>query len=166
MIDIKVSFNKLLRDIEESSPNLRNTFKEISPVSFSMNIQGHKNIYVTIDGENSDVTFQENNYDFEIKSSVIELLKAAASGKINKSLMNGDTEIAIVLLNAILKSNIDLIYLIDKYFGNLPAVFTYTIVNKIFDSTEVYQDDEHRNIRKRLRDMEIRLDRLEVVKNP
>ena len=166
MIDIKVSFNKLLRDIEESSPNLRNTFKEISPVSFSMNIQGHKNIYVTIDGENSDVTFQENNYDFEIKSSVIELLKVAASGKINKSLINGDTEIAIVLLNAILKSNIDLIYLIDKYFGSLPAVFTYTIVNKIFGSAEVYQDDEHRNIRKRLRDMAIRLDRLEVVKNP
>ena len=122
MIDIRVSFNKLLRDIEESSPNLRNTFKEISPVSFSMNIQGHKNIYVTIDGENSDVTFQENNYDFEIKSSVIELLKVAASGKINKSVINGDTEIAIVLLNAILKSNIDLIYLIItiNYFLPIP----------------------------------------------
>ena len=165
MIDIKVSFNKLLRDIEESSPNLRNTFKEISPVSFSMNIQGHKNIYVTIDGENSDVTFQENNYDFEIKSSVIELIKVATSGKINKSLIGGDTEIAIVLLNAIFKSNIDLIYLIDKYFGNLPAVFTYAIVNKIFSSTEVYQDNEQRNMRKRLREMAIRLDRLEAVKN-
>ena len=165
MIDIKVGFSKLLADIEESSPNLRNTFKEISPVSFCLNINGHKNIYVTIDGDNSDITFQENNYNFEIKSSVIELIKVATSGKINKSLIGGDTEIAIVLLNAIFKSNIDLIYLIDKYFGNLPAVFTYAIVNKIFSSTEVYQDNEQRNMRKRLREMAIRLDRLEAVKN-
>ena len=165
MIDIKVGFNKLLADIEEASPNLRNTFKEISPVSFCLNIKGHKNIYVTIDGDNSDITFQENNYNFEIKSSVIELIKVATSGKINKSLMSGDTEIAIVLLNAIFKSNIDLIYLIDKYFGNLPAVFTYAIVNKIYSSTEVYQDNEQRNMRKRLREMAIRLDRLEAVKN-
>ena len=165
MIDIKVGFNKLLADIEESSPNLRNTFKEISPVGFCLNIKGHKNIYVTIDGDNSDITFQENNYNFEIKSSVIELIKVATSGKINKSLIGGDTEIAIVLLNAIFKSNIDLIYLVDKYFGNLPAVFTYAIVNKIFSSTEVYQDNEQRNMRKRLREMAIRLDRLEAVNN-
>lgn len=165
MIDIKVGFNKLLADIEEASPNLRNTFKEISPVSFCLNINGHKNIYVTIDGDNSDITFQENNYNFEIKSSVIELIKVATSRKINKSLISGDTEIAIVLLNAIFKSNIDLIYLIDKYFGNLPAVFTYAIVNKIYSSTEVYQDNEQRNMRKRLREMAIRLDRLEALKN-
>ena len=165
MIDIKVGFNKLLADIEEASPNLRNTFKEISPVSFCLNINGHKNIYVTIDGDNSDITFQENNYNFEISSSVIELIKVATSRKINKSLISGDTEIAIVLLNAIFKSNIDLIYLIDKYFGNLPAVFTYAIVNKIYSSTEVYQDNEQRNMRKRLREMAIRLDRLEALKN-
>ena len=120
---------------------------------------------MTIDGDNSDITFQENNYNFEISSSVIELIKVATSGKINKSLISGDTEIAIVLLNAIFKSNIDLIYLIDKYFGNLPAVFTYAIVNKIYSSTEVYQDNEQRNMRKRLREMAIRLDRLEAVKN-
>ena len=158
MIDIKVGFNRLLADIEEASPNLRNTFKEISPVSFCLNIKGHKNIYVTIDGDNSDITFQENNYNFEINSSVIELIKVATSGKINKSLISGDTEIAIVLLNTIFKSNIDLIYLVDKYFGNLP-------VNKIYSSTEVYQDNEQRNMRKRLREMAIRLDRLEAVKN-
>ena len=75
MIDIKVGLNKLLADIEEASPNLRNTFKEISPVSFCLNIKGHKNIYVTIDGDNSDITFQENNYNFEINSSVIELIR-------------------------------------------------------------------------------------------
>jgi hypothetical protein len=58
-----------------------------------------------------------------------------------------------------------LIYLIDKYFGSLPAVFTYTIVKKVFKSSEIYQDKNYRDIRKRLRDIAIRLDRLEVLKS-
>ena len=61
------------------------------------------------------------------------------------------------------KSNIDFIYLIDKYFGNLPAVFTYAIVNKVFNTAEIYKDDEERNLRKRLRGISIRLDRLEAI---
>ena len=55
--------------------------------------------------------------------------------------------------------------MIDKYFGSLPAVFTYTIVKKIFESSEIYQDENYRDMRKRLRDIAIRLDRLEVLKS-
>jgi hypothetical protein len=93
------------------------------------------------------------------------VLKLAISGKLNKGLVYGNGEIAIVLFNAIHKSNIDLIYLIDKYFGSLPAVFTYTIVKEVFKSSEIYQDENYRDIRKRLRDIAIRLDRLEVLKS-
>ena len=100
-----------------------------------------------IDGDNSDITFQQQNYDFEIKGALIELLRVLASGKVNKNLIYGDSELAIVFFNAIYKSNIDLIYLIDKYFGNLPAVFTYAIVNKIFKSSEVYDDKKQRKIK-------------------
>ena len=32
MINIKSGFNKLLQDIKESSPNLRNSINEISPI--------------------------------------------------------------------------------------------------------------------------------------
>ena len=81
----------------------------------------------------------------------------------NKNLFNGDAELAIVLLNVIYKSNIDFIYLIDKYFGNLPAVFSYAIVNKVFNTSEVYPDNRQRELRKRLRNMAIRLDRLEAL---
>ena len=64
--------------------------------------------------------------------------------------------------NALYKSDIDLIYLIDKYFGNLPAIFTYAIVKRLYSSNEVYQDVKHREIRKQLRDISIRIDRLEA----
>ena len=162
MINIKKSFYKLFKSIEESSPNLKKTLREISPLTFFLNIKGHQDIYITINGENSYINFNENIYDFEIKASLIDLLKILATGKINKNIIFGNTEIAIVLFNALYKSDIDLIYLIDKYFGNLPAIFTYAIVKRLYSSNEVYQDVKHREIRKQLRDISIRIDRLEA----
>ena len=162
MINIKKSFDELFKSIEESSPNLKKTLREISPLTFFLNIKGHQDIYVTINGENSYINFNENIYDFEIKASLIDLLKILGTGKINKNIIFGNTEIAIVLFNALYKSDVDLIYLIDKYFGNLPAIFTYAIVKRLYSSNEVYQDVKHREIRKQLRDISIRIDRLEA----
>lgn len=163
MINIKSGFNKLLKDVEESSPNLKSALSEIAPICICISIKGHQKIYLVIDNDNSDITFQHQNHDFEIKGTLIELLRVLASGNINKNLIYGDSELAIVFFNAIYKSNIDLIYLIDKYFGNLPAVFTYAIVNKIFKSSEVYDDKKQRKIRRRLRDIAIRIDRIEAL---
>ena len=164
MIDLAKPFNKLIKDVEESSPNFRRSLAEITPTSFCINIEGHKKIYINLDKEFSNISFKQNDFDFEIRASLIELLRILISGKLNKSFINGDAELAIVLLNSIHKSNVDFIYLIDKYFGNLPAVFTYAIVNKVFNTSEVYSDNEQRKIRKRLRDLAIRLDRLEAIK--
>ena len=165
MININKSLNSLIKDLKDSSPNLENSIKEIAPVSFLLNIKHHKNIYITINEDSSKISFSEQSYDFEIRASLMDILKIAISGKLNKDLIYGNGEIAIVLFNAIHKSDIDLIYLIDKYFGSLPAVFTYTIVKKIFGSSEIYQDEDYRDMRKRLRDIAIRLDRLEVLKS-
>ena len=165
MIDTNRALNKLIKDLKDSSPNLENSIKEIAPVSFFLNIKHHKDIYITINEDFSKISFLEQSYDFEIRASLIDILKLAISGKLNKDLIYGNVEIAIVLFNAVHKSNVDLIYLIDKYFGSLPAVFTYTIVKKIFESSEIYHDENYRDMRKRLRDITIRLDRLEVLKN-
>ena len=162
MINIKKSFDNFFQSIEESSPNLKKTLRDISPLTFFLNIKGHQDIYITINGENSYINFNQDIYDFEIKASLIDLLKILATGKINKNIIFGNTEIAIVLFNALYKSDIDLIYLIDKYFGNLPAIFTYAIVKRLYSSNEVYQDVKHREIRKQLRDISIRIDRLEA----
>ena len=163
MINFKEGFNKFLMDIKESSPNLKKTLKEISPISFCISLKGHKRIFISINDNNSDISFEESNTQFEINGSLLEILYTIISGKINKNLIKGDAELAIVFFNAIYKSNVDLIYLIDKYFGNLPAVFTYAIVNKVFNTPEIYKDTEERNLRKRLRDISIRLDRLEAI---
>ena len=162
MINIKESFDNFFKSIEESSPNLKKTLRDISPLTFFLNIKGHQDIYITINGENSYINFNENIYDFEIKASLIDLLKILATGKINKNIIFGNTEIAIVLFNALYKSDIDLIYLIDKYFGNLPAIFTYAIVKRLYSSNDIYQDVKYREIRKQLRDISIRIDRLEA----
>ena len=163
MINFKNSLKKILLDIEESSPKLRNTLKEISPISFCINLKGYKKVFISIDGDNSNISFEENNIQFEINGSLIEIIYTIISGKINKSLIKGDAELAIVFFNAIYKSDIDLIYLIDKYFGSLPAVFTYAIIKKIFNTQEIYKDDNERELRGRLRDISIRLDRLEAI---
>ena len=164
MIDTKNAFIRLLKDLEESSPKFSSTLNKISPIKFCINIWGHRKIYVTIDGAESKISFNENDFDFEIEGSLIELLGVLASKKIKRSLISGDIEIAIILFNAIVKSNIDLIYLIDKYFGNLPALIAYTIANKLFKTPEVHNDSEYKNLQKRLRDISIRLDRIEAIK--
>ncbi len=163
MIDINKLFIRLLEDLEESSPNLRKSLEEISPLKFCINIKGHKNIYIKIDDKDSEISFGKNNPQFEIRGSLIELLNSLVSKKLNKNLIFGNSELAIVFVNIILKSNIDIIYLIDKYFGNTSAVFAYSVL-KLFKSSDNDSDIEYENIRKRLREISIKLDRLEAIK--
>lgn len=163
MINVNRLLIKLLADLEESSPNFRKSIKEISPLEFCINIKGHKNIYIKIDDKNSEISFLRNNPQFEIRGSLIELLNTLVSKKLNKNLVFGNSELAIVFVNIILKSNIDIIYLIDKYFGNTSAVFAYGIL-KLFKSADDDSDEEYENIRRRLREISIKLDRLEAIK--
>ena len=163
MINVNRLLIKLLADLEESSPNFRKSVKEISPLEFCINIKGHKNIYIKIDDKNSEISFLRNNPQFEIRGSLIELLNTLVSKKLNKNLVFGNSELAIVFVNIILKSNIDIIYLIDKYFGNTSAVFAYGIL-KLFKSADDDSDVDYENIRRRLREISIKLDRLEAIK--
>ena len=163
MIDVNKLLIKLLADLEESSPNFRKSVKEISPLEFCINIKGHKNIFIKIDDKDSEISFLRNNPQFEIRGSLIELLNTLVSKKLNKNLVFGNSELAIVFVNIILKSNIDIIYLIDKYFGNTSAVFAYGIL-KLFKSADDDSDVDYENIRRRLREISIKLDRLEAIK--
>ena len=130
MIDINKLFIRLLEDLEESSPNLRKSLKEISPLEFCINIKGHKNIYIKIDDKDSEISFGKNNSQFEIRGSLIELLNSLVSKKLNKNLIFGNSELAIVFVNIILKSNIDVIYLIDKYFSL--GILTICLILSVF----------------------------------
>ena len=84
MIDTKNAFIRLLKDLEESSPKFSSTLNEISPIKFCINIWGYRKIYLTIDGAKSKISFNENDFDFEIEGSLIELLGVLASKKIKR----------------------------------------------------------------------------------
>ena len=104
MINLKEGFNKLLKDIQESSPNFKKTLKEISPISFCISLKGHKKIFISIYDNNSDISFEANNTQFEINGSLLEILYTIISGKINTNLIKGDAELAIVFFNMLYKS--------------------------------------------------------------
>ena len=53
MIKFNKSLSKIFSDLEESSPILKNSLLEISPVNFCINIKNHQNIYIVIDRDNS-----------------------------------------------------------------------------------------------------------------
>ena len=162
MIDMNKLFLRFLNDLRESSPNLKKSLKEISPINFCININGHRKIYITID-DDSSISFAQNTFQFEIRGSLIELLNLLATRKLNKNLIFGDTEQAIIFANIILKSNIDIVYLIDKYFGDIPALLALSTI-KLFKTSDNNIDNDYENIRRRLRDVAIKLDRLEALK--
>ena len=164
MINLNKVFIQFLSDLEESSPSLKKSLNEISPVEFCLNIKGHKKIYIKYDGTNSHISFHANKHQFEINGTLTELLNLLASRKLNKNLINGDSEKAIVFANIILKSKVDLVYIIDKYFGSISATFVYSLLKLFSTSDKKNLDNEYINIQKKLRDISIRLDRLEAIK--
>ena len=88
------------------------------------------------------------------------MLDLILSKKIKKEIIYGDNEKAILMINAILKSDIDIVFLIDKYFGNMPAVLAYLAKEKLFTTNQYNKKNE---LHSKLRDLSIRLDRLEAA---
>ena len=96
---IKALFS-LISDIEEASPNTKSKLQEIYPISFSINLKGHKTIYISLDKNGKDISFTEKaSIDFEIRSSVSEILQLLITRKIKKDILFGDIEIAVVIMN-------------------------------------------------------------------
>lgn len=155
--------NSIINDIEDASPVARDKLVQIYPISFLLSIKGHKNIYFNLDINCKNISFEKTSHiDFEIRSSIKEMFDLILSKKIKKEIIYGDNEKAILLINAILKSDIDIVFLIDKYFGNMPAVLAYLAKEKLFTTNQYNKKNE---LQSKLRDLSIRLDRLEAVNN-
>ena len=67
----------------------------------------------------------------------------------------------MVFFNLVQKSNLDIIYLIDKYFGN-NAAFVSSQLSKEILSTDDNMKSKAGRLHKNLRDLHIRIDRLEA----
>jgi hypothetical protein len=153
----------LIQDIEDASPNLKNNLNEIYPIRFKLDLVGHKDIYCNLDQNKKNISFNKiEDTDFEIRTSVKESLDFLISKKINRGMLYGDTEKAILTINAFIKSEVDVVLLIDKYFGDTPAAIAYFTKEKL---SNLKQYNNKNALQSTLRDLSIRLDRLEAVNN-
>ena len=161
--DLLTIINSLIRDIEGASPNLKNKLNEIYPIKFKLELVGHKDIYFDLDQNKKNISFSPNKViDFEIRTSVKESLDFLIGKKINRGMLYGDTDKAILTINAFIKSEVDFVLLIDKYFGNTPAALAYFTKEKL---SNLKQYNNKNALQSKLRDLSIRLDRLEAVNN-
>ena len=161
--DLLRIINSLIRDIEDASPNLKNKLNEIYPIKFKLELVGHKDIYFDLDQNRKNISFSPNEViDFEIRTSVKESLDFLIGKKINRGMLYGDTDKAILTINAFIKSEVDFVLLIDKYFGNTPAALAYFTKEKL---SNLKQYNNKNALQSKLRDLSIRLDRLEAVNN-
>ena len=161
--DLLRIINSLIKDIEDASPNLKNKLNEIYPIKFKLELVGHKDIYFDLDQNKKNISFSPNEViDFEIRTSVKESLDFLIGKKINRGMLYGDTDKAILTINAFIKSEVDFVLLIDKYFGNTPAALAYFTKEKL---SNLKQYNNKNALRSKLRDLSIRLDRLEAVNN-
>ena len=161
--DLLRIINSLIRDIEDASPNLKNKLNEIYPIKFKLELVGHKDIYFDLDQNKKNISFSPNEViDFEIRTSVKESLDFLIGKKINRGMLYGDTDKAILTINAFMKSEVDFVLLIDKYFGNTPAALAYFTKEKL---SNLKQYNNKNALQSKLRDLSIRLDRLEAANN-
>ena len=161
--DLLRIINSLFGDIEDASPNLKNKLNEIYPIKFKLELVGHKDIYFDLDQNKKNISFSPNEViDFEIRTSVKESLDFLMGKKINRGMLYGDTDKAILTINAFMKSEVDFVLLIDKYFGNTPAALAYFTKEKL---SNLKQYNNKNALQSKLRDLSIRLDRLEAANN-
>ena len=161
--DLLRIINFLFRDIEDASPSLKNKLNEIYPIKFKLELVGHKDIYFDLDQNKKNISFSPNEViDFEIRTSVKESLDFLMGKKINRGMLYGDTDKAILTINAFMKSEVDFVLLIDKYFGNTPAALAYFTKEKL---SNLKQYNNKNALQSKLRDLSIRLDRLEAANN-
>jgi ubiquinone biosynthesis protein UbiJ len=156
------SISKILQDLEESSPNTRASLNELYPIKFGLQIDKHKELFFDIDINKKEVSFSKiENPQFFIKASSKDLLELLLKEKINKQMIIGDEEIAIVFLNLVIKSEVDLMYLIDKYLGSY-AAFASSQIYKSIKTIEKEPEGRSDSVHAKLRELNIRVDRLEM----
>ena len=155
--------NSFIQDIEDASPSIKNKLNEIYPIKFKLDLVGHKDLYFILDQAKKNISFNKiEDVDFEIKTSIKESLDFLISKKINRAMIFGDTEKAILTINAFIKADVDIIFLIDKYFGNTPAILSYYTKEKL---SELKKYNSKNALQSKLRELSIRLDRLEAANN-
>ena len=71
--------NNVIHDLEEASPVTKAKLKEIYPIKFKVSLDGHKDIFISLDEDKKEISFSKvSGINFEIRSTCLLYTSDAA----------------------------------------------------------------------------------------
>ena len=162
---MRIALDKFLKEIESLSPGFLIKIKNLYPIDFNIEIDSISKFSISLNNDSQNFNFIEHpNPNFSLKLNIFSALNALYNKQIPTKSISGDVESAIILLGAVANIEIDLEFLVYKYFGDIPALMLRKIMsNQSQQEESPLHEGEVNRVLRSLRDVSIRLDRLEHV---
>ena len=162
---MRISLDKFLREIESLSPRFLIKIKNLYPLDFNVEIDSVSKFSISLNNDSQNFSFIKHpNPNFSLKLNIFSALNALYNKQIPTKSISGDVESAVILLGAVANIEIDLEFLVYKYFGDIPALMLRKIMsNQSQQEESPLHEGEVNRVLRSLRDVSIRLDRLEHV---
>ena len=149
-------------EISSVSPGLSKKFEGLYPLKFNIEISALPDVSLTLSSDDQKLNFfKHKDPQFSLRLDIFEALYALKNKQISTKCISGDIETAIVFFSAIASSNIDIELLVYKYFGDIPTIIFKKMFFKSSEKGSIKDNDQINKLLKSLRDISIRLDRIE-----
>ena len=159
---MSISLNKLFMEISSVSPSLLKKVEGLYPLKFNIEISALPDFSLTLSSDDQKLNFfRHKDPQFSLRLDIFEALNALKNKQVPTKCISGDIETAIVFFGAIASSNIDIELLVYKYFGDIPTIILRKMFVKSSKKESAEDNDQINKLLKSLRDISIRLDRIE-----
>ena len=149
-------------EISSVSPGLSKKFEGLYPLKFNIEISALPDVSLTLSSDDQKLNFfKHKDPQFSLRLDIFEALNALKNKKVPTKCISGDIETAIVFFGAIASSSIDIELLVYKYFGDIPTIILRKMFVKSSKKESAEDNDQINKLLKSLRDISIRLDRIE-----
>ena len=149
-------------EISSVSPSLLKKVEGLYPLKFNIEISALLNVSLTLSSDDQKLNFfRHKDPQFSLRLDIFEALNALKNNQVPTKCISGDIETAIVFFGAIASSNIDIELLVYKYFGDIPTIILRKMFVKSSKKESAEDNDQINKLLKSLRDISIRLDRIE-----
>ena len=162
---MQVALNKFLQELESLSPGFFKQIEGLYPLKFNIEVSSMAKVSIALDHDAETFNFFEHpKPNFSLQLNIFSALNALNNQKIPTQSISGDAETALILFSALAYIDIDIELLVYKYFGDIPALMLRKVMTNKSQSQEAsMQENKANKILRSLRDISIRLDRLEHV---
>ena len=149
-------------EISSLSPGLLKKVESLYPLKFNIEIYTLPDVSLTLTSDDQKINFfKHKDPQFSLRLDIFEALTALKNKQVPTKCISGDIETAVVFFGAIANSSIDIELLVYKYFGDIPTIILRKMFVKSSKKESIEDDDQINNLLKSLRDISIRLDRIE-----